>query len=99
MLLGATGELEAFVKREWQTIKEISIVSELSVLDESQVAPADILVSEEVAGLKVAVRPAAGDKCERCWTRSTSVGELQAHPLICDRCAGVVATMDLPVEE
>jgi isoleucyl-tRNA synthetase len=36
------------------------------------------------------VSPAAGKKCERCWTYKTSVGENSTHPTLCDRCASVV---------
>lgn len=46
--------------------------------------------SEDVEGLKVSVEKADGDKCERCWKYSTSVGSNDEHPTICERCAGVV---------
>ncbi len=42
--------------------------------------------SEEVAGLRVLVRPAVGDKCERCWMLVESVGHNPEHPSICHRC-------------
>jgi len=40
--------------------------------------------------LAVAVEPAAGAKCERCWTFSENVGRLQAHAGVCERCAAVL---------
>jgi isoleucyl-tRNA synthetase len=41
-------------------------------------------------GAKIEVRPAAGKKCERCWTYSTKVGERPVHPGVCPRCADVL---------
>jgi isoleucyl-tRNA synthetase len=46
--------------------------------------------SEEVPGLKVSVDKADGEKCERCWKFSTTVGSISEHPKICARCAGVL---------
>jgi len=34
------------------------------------------------------VDQAEGQKCERCWNYSTTVGMLAEHPAICKRCAG-----------
>jgi len=98
VLLVVEGELAPFVCQEWQTIKEICIVSELSVLEDEAVKGLNVLKSEEVPGLKVAVRAAAGNKCERCWTRSTTVGQNSDHPEICQRCAQVIDSMDLAAQ-
>jgi isoleucyl-tRNA synthetase len=96
VLIKADSELLAFLEKEWRTMQEISIVSALKKTDEivqdSLVKP---FVSEEVAGLTVMIRPAAGEKCERCWIRCTTVGTSKEHPLICDRCSQVLATMQL----
>jgi len=37
-------------------------------------------------GVKIRIAKAAGEKCERCWNYSQSVGEDSAQPSICDRC-------------
>jgi isoleucyl-tRNA synthetase len=42
--------------------------------------------SEVIDGLHVLVERAAGEKCERCWVRDTSVGTIDDHPTICNRC-------------
>ena len=47
--------------------------------------------------LKVAVRPAGGAKCARCWKVLPTVGSDAAHPDLCPRCAAVVSK--LPVIE
>jgi isoleucyl-tRNA synthetase len=40
--------------------------------------------------LSVTAMPAAGKKCERCWTYSTEVGGQSVHPGVCARCASVL---------
>jgi isoleucyl-tRNA synthetase len=97
VLLQVNGEWAEFIGREWQTIQEICIVSELTPCADFAVLDHVPLVSKEVPGLSVAVRQAPGDKCDRCWIRSTTVGQDQAHPQLCSRCSLVVAEMDLGV--
>lgn len=41
-------------------------------------------------GISVDVFYADGEKCERCWNYSSSVGQHEDHPTICDRCYRVV---------
>ncbi len=36
------------------------------------------------------IEHADGQKCNRCWNYSTSVGLSQKHPLLCDRCETVI---------
>ncbi len=47
--------------------------------------------SENFPTLFVEVQKAKGKKCERCWRWSLMVGTLQDHPLLCDRCQGVLS--------
>ena len=37
------------------------------------------------------VEKAAGNKCERCWCYSETVGENAEHPTLCKRCASEIA--------
>ena len=46
--------------------------------------------SQEIPGLVIDIDRAPGDKCERCWMRSPTVGASTAHPSLCDRCVAVV---------
>ncbi len=90
VLVAAEGQHESFMAEEWNTLKEISIISELSVLRPETPLSGVRFVSEEVPGLVVQVQSARGEKCERCWIRSTTVGTIDEHPAICDRCAAVL---------
>lgn len=95
VLVMADGELAGFLQAEWQTIKEISIISELSVLEEDANANGIRFESEELEGFVVQVQAATGEKCSRCWIRSTTVGDHSEHPEICDRCADVILSAEM----
>lgn len=97
VLLKADGELAAFLKSEWETVKEISIVSELSDLQDDTPQIGVRFTSEEAPGFTIQVQPAPGEKCLRCWIRSTTVGDNEAHPEICSRCSDVLADISTQV--
>ena len=44
----------------------------------------------ETTGLGFTVKKAAGQKCERCWIYSDTVGKCAEHPTLCERCAHTV---------
>lgn len=50
----------------------------------------DPLSSNPAAPLQVVVERADGEKCQRCWVYSPSVGESREHPSLCQRCCEVV---------
>ncbi len=45
-------------------------------------------------GAHVEVRPAEGQKCERCWNYSTHVGEDRQYPTVCERCSAVLHVLE-----
>ncbi|MGH7789337.1 MAG: isoleucine--tRNA ligase [Candidatus Binatia bacterium] len=49
--------------------------------------------SAQSPDLAVAVEPARGAKCGRCWNFSEAVGADAAHPELCERCAPVVRSL------
>ena len=95
VLVRGEGDLAEFLHGEWETIKEISIISELMFLQDDTPVAGTRFTSEEIPGMVVQVQPAPGEKCERCWIRSTTVGTIAAHPGICGRCADVLAEIAL----
>lgn len=48
---------------------------------------------EEIPGVWVKVEPAGGNKCERCWVFSPTVGEDATHQTLCKRCLDVINQM------
>ncbi len=40
--------------------------------------------------IRVEIRKAPGQKCERCWNYSTEVGKDPVYPTVCERCSAVL---------
>ncbi len=61
---------------------------------ESELAAAFIVSAVNVVSgdgeLVVEVSKANGEKCERCWCFSETVGTCEEHPTLCSRCAQVI---------
>lgn len=66
---------------------QLSIVSQFVVGGLTSEAP-DSAVEQD--GIAVTVEKAEGEKCERCWTISETVGSNEQHPTLCAHCAEVV---------
>ncbi len=45
-------------------------------------------------GLRVEIRKASGQKCERCWNYSTQVGADSRHPTVCERCSAALRDIE-----
>ncbi len=87
IVLGADGELYDFLKSVETALPEIFITSDVEVVQEKQAFTGDVEV------LTVGVEGAKGEKCERCWKFSETVGKDAKHPQLCAHCAAVLAEM------
>ena len=67
-----------FLKENIDLLRTVFIISDLEVLKNER-------KDEEKLGIKV--EQAHGEKCERCWMYSTTVGEDKENPTICHRCS------------
>ena len=83
--LKADGELYAFLKENEAVLEPVFIVSKV-VLEQGAVAQ----TTAETEGLEVTVSKAYGEKCERCWAYSDTVGKDEKHPTLCARCAAII---------
>jgi len=68
-----------------ENLRYLLIVSQANVAELAQAPPA-AYAAEGRPELKIVVRPAEGEKCQRCWLREPTVGEQAEHPTICRRC-------------
>lgn len=75
--LTCDGELYDFVKSVEDELKGAFIVSEVAV-------------KKGEGELEVSVEKATGEKCERCWVYSETVGQNNDHPTLCARCADIL---------
>ncbi|OPX38479.1 MAG: isoleucine--tRNA ligase [Desulfobacteraceae bacterium 4484_190.3] len=82
----APEKFRSLLERYAEDIKALFIVSEVNVLEEDKVN--NPYESTEFEGLKIGVAKAHGQKCERCWHYSMTVGNSPDYPTICQRCIG-----------
>ena len=75
-----------FLAGEEALLPTIFIVSQVELVQDGAGA-----FSGEVEGLTVDVSAAAGEKCQRCWMQSETVGKGEKHPTLCVRCAAILA--------
>lgn len=79
--LYADGELADFLNFELESLPEIFITSAVEIADGEGEFKGD------VKGLSITVNKADGEKCERCWKFSDTVGQDSEHPTLCAHCA------------
>ena len=83
--LFANGEILDFLKENESVLPEILIVSSVKITDgDGGDFHGDMSVG-------VTVRKAGGEKCERCWSYSNTVGSNAEHPTLCARCAKIIS--------
>ncbi len=69
-------------------LKDVFIVSKVEIAEGDRASAG--FTETETADLGIDVKHAEGEKCERCWTYSETVGESKEHPTLCRRCAHTV---------
>lgn len=84
--LHATGEALAILRSVEGDLATLLIVSQAKLVK-------GLAGGVEATGredLKVTVQAAEGEKCERCWIYSDTVGKDAEHPTVCARCAAAL---------
>ena len=90
VVLYAPSNLHSFLQENEALLKDLFIVSQVSIVD---APPAGAYSSKEVEGLNVLIRRAEGKKCERCWVYDPKTGENVEHPAVCPRCHTALKTI------
>ena len=73
VILSACGEKLDFLKKAEPELCAALIVSAVEIVENS-------------GELEIKIEKATGNKCERCWTISETVGQNSEHPTLCSRC-------------
>lgn len=68
-----------FIKGKEELLKEIFIVSDVEIKENRRNEDTEVPIGIEVT-------KAQGQKCDRCWMYSETVGQNSEHPTICHRC-------------
>jgi len=90
VVIKVNGEWAVFLAGSLEQLRELCIVSGLRLATGDESASLVFVEAETLPGVEIAVGPAPGGKCERCWTIAPTVGDDQEHPALCARCAAVV---------
>ena len=85
VILHCDQELLGFLHSVEELLPTVFIVSGVQLTGEGEGSYVG-----ETAGLSVDVAKADGEKCQRCWIYSETVGQHHDHPTLCARCAGVL---------
>lgn len=70
-------------------LRYLFLVSQVE-LPAQAAAVAKAKYTRQLEGMSLAVVEAEGQKCDRCWNYSLSVGAAAADPTICDRCVAAL---------
>ncbi len=80
VILYAEAEEYDFIKDKAELLRDICVVSQVEVSENRR-------NQDEEVGIGIEVQKAEGEKCERCWNYSETVGTIKEHPTICKKCA------------
>lgn len=67
------------------------LLTSAGAVDDLANAPAHAVDSEQLKGLKIALRKASGEKCPRCWHYTSDVGANPENLDVCGRCYNNIA--------
>ena len=76
--LYAEDETLEFLKQVEKELQTVFIVSDLEIQEERRTDDIKVVIKVEIA---------EGEKCERCWMYSKTVGKDKENPTICHRCS------------
>lgn len=81
VILACSGAMYQFLQENKDILELVFIVSQVELKE---------VTSGEAEALTVTVEKASGEKCERCWVYSDTVGSCHDHPTLCARCAKII---------
>jgi isoleucyl-tRNA synthetase len=82
--IGKSLEARVQIKGGWVAVEDARLLEEVCLVS-------GVKVEGGAGAIEVAVFPAEGQKCDRCWKHSESVGKNKEHATLCVRCAEVVS--------
>jgi len=85
--LAADGDVRPLLEDYRAALPTLFIVSQVELAPDGLPGAAEA----SLAGLKVKIEKALGEKCARCWNYSERVGEDRRYPTVCERCSAALA--------
>lgn len=87
VILRLPASYENLIPKDKNFLPTFFIVSAVEMTNQSF---DDTFRSEVIEGLEIKIERASGEKCQRCWNWSITVGTFSDKPDICARCYNVV---------
>ena len=84
--LHCTSELYDFMQSSKEDLGHILITSEVDIINGND----GEIQCETLPNLSITVKRAKGQKCQRCWNYSETVGMNEKYPDVCARCASIL---------
>ncbi|MHB1127866.1 MAG: isoleucine--tRNA ligase [Bacillota bacterium] len=88
-------DLHRFLKYVEHHLSAVLIISNTVLRSPGDAVPPGSYEAADIPGLRIKINRAAGEKCQRCWNYSESVGQDYDHPAICGRCAQVLKEISI----
>jgi isoleucyl-tRNA synthetase len=88
--MGDLPDIYDLLDRYIDDLEGIFMVSKVRLMPPDAPVPDGIWESNGVKGLSIEVRRATGERCERCWVYSDTVGTNEQYPTLCYRCIAIL---------
>ncbi|HNR65970.1 MAG TPA: class I tRNA ligase family protein, partial [Atribacterota bacterium] len=80
-----------YLNQNKEKLEMLFIVSKVNLFSsKEQISEDNVFQGEEVPELSIVIKVAPGQKCERCWCYSETVGSNNRYSNVCARCASVL---------
>lgn len=89
ILYAPSEELGKLIETYLEQLPTIFIVSQVERVSSESDLSSDAHKSEEPE-VTIDIKRAKGEKCERCWIYSETIGDSKEHPKLCEKCVRVV---------
>jgi isoleucyl-tRNA synthetase len=89
-LFSGDESLRGLLREHSEDLAQLFIVSAVDLADSGDEIRATAQKSERM-DLLAAVEKAGGEKCQRCWVYSESVGDSDDFPDVCEKCVAAMS--------
>ncbi|OFW35646.1 MAG: isoleucine--tRNA ligase [Acidobacteria bacterium RIFCSPLOWO2_12_FULL_60_22] len=94
--ISAEGEWARLLTEYSDLLPMVFLVSQVHLATDGLPGATEGATEGLIRGLRIAVRRADGQKCERCWNYSVRVGQEPDFPSLCERCVAALQAMQIP---
>ena len=90
ILYASSSDVYDVLDRYIDDLEAVFMVSKVRLMPPDASIPDGTWRSDDIKGLAIEIRRATGEKCERCWSYSDTVGTNEQYPALCYRCIAIL---------